>query len=264
VTVVIDLGVRQGSLRDLAPDQVAISADYGEEHGLAMGDHVTVGFPDGVTERLAVGAIYAEDNLSEGGGIRLHRDAFLPHTSRPADVNMLIALADGVTDAAGEAAVQEVADRFGAPDVQTNDEFTESIAREINQILTVIYVLLILAIVIALMGIANTLSLSIHERTRELGLLRAVGQTRRQIRTMVRGEALTVALFGTISGMSLGLFLGWAIVSALASEGFSSFALPTISLAVVLTLGALVGVVAAVRPAHRAARVDVLSAIATE
>ena len=260
-----NLEVRQGSLRDLRPDQVAVSADYAEQHGLAVGDPVTVDYPDGVTERPTVGAIYAGDNLSEGGGgIRLPRDAYLPHTSRPADVNMLIALADGVPVAEGEAAVQRVADRFGAPDVQTNQEFTESIAGEINLYLTVVYMLLILAIVIAVMGIANTLSLSIHERTRELGLLRAVGQTRRQTRTMVRGEALTVGLFGTVGGLGLGLFLGWALVSALASEGFGAFAVPKLSLAVVLALGALAGVVAAVRPAHRAARMDVLSAIATE
>ena len=258
------LDVRQGSLRDLRPDQVAISADYAEQHGLALGDPVTVDYPDGVTERPTVGAIYAEDNLSEGDGIKLPRDAYLAHTSRPADVNMLIALADGVPVAEGEAAVQRVADRFGAPDVQTNQEFTESIAGEINLYLTVVYLLLVLSIVIAVMGIANTLSLSIHQRTRELGLLRAVGQTRRQTRTMVRGEALTVGLFGTAGGLGLGLFLGWALVSALASEGFGSFAVPTLSLAVVLALGALVGVLAAVLPAHRAARMDVLSAIATE
>jgi putative ABC transport system permease protein len=118
--------------------------------------------------------------------------------------------------------------------------------------------------VIAVMGIANTLSLSVHERTRELGLLRAVGQTRQQARTMVRGEAVIVGLFGTLGGLGLGLFLGWALVSALASEGFGSFAVPTSSLAVVLALGALVGVLAAVHPAHRAARMNVLSAIATE
>ena len=209
-----------GSLRDLRPDQVAISADYAEQHGLALGDPVTVDYPDGVTERPTVGAIYAEDNLSEGDGIKLPRDAYLAHTSRPADVNMLIALADGVPVAEGEAAVQRVADRFGAPDVQTNQEFTESIAGEINLYLTVVYLLLVLSIVIAVMGIANTLSLSIHQRTRELGLLRAVGQTRRQTRTMVRGEALTVGLFGTAGGLGLGLFLGWALVSALASEGW--------------------------------------------
>jgi putative ABC transport system permease protein len=264
VESVENLDVRQGSLRELRPDQVAISADYAEQHGLALGDPVTVDYPDGVTERPTVGAIYAEDKLSESGGIRLHRDAYLPHTSRPADVNMLIALADGVPVAEGEAAVQRVADRYGAPDVQTNQEFTQSIAGEINLYLTVIYVLLILAIVIAVMGIANTLSLSIHERTRELGLLRAVGQSRRQTRTMVRGEALIVGLFGTVGGLGLGLFLGWALVSALASEGFGSFATPRLSLAVVLTLGAVAGVVAAVRPAHRAARMDVLAAIAMD
>jgi putative ABC transport system permease protein len=94
---------------------VAISADYAEQHGLALGDPVAVDYPDGVTERPTVGAIYAEDNLSEGGGIKLPRGAYLPHTSRPADVNLLIALADGVPVAEGEAAVQRVADRFGAP-----------------------------------------------------------------------------------------------------------------------------------------------------
>jgi putative ABC transport system permease protein len=116
------------------------------------------------------------------------------------------------------------------------------------------------------MGIANTLSLSIHERTRELGLLRAVGQTRRQTRAMVRGEALIVALFGTVGGVGLGLFLGWAIVSALAGGEFTAtaFAVPAVPLVAVLALGALGGVLAAAGPARRAARLDVLAAIATE
>jgi putative ABC transport system permease protein len=261
---VMDIGMRQGSLRDVGPGQVAVSVEYADDHGLALGDPVTVAYPDGATERQAVGAIYADDDLVGGGGVLLRRDAYAPHTTRPVDTNMLIALAAGVPGAEGEAAVQQVANRFSAPDVQTGDEFTESIAAEINELLTIVYVLLILAIVIALMGIANTLSLSVHERTRELGLLRAVGQSRRQVQAMVLGEAVTVALFGTAGGVGLGLFLGWALVEALASEGFTSFAVPTASLAVVLTLGALVGVVAAVRPARRAARMDVLSAIATE
>jgi putative ABC transport system permease protein len=176
----------------------------------------------------------------------------------------MIALADGVSEADGERAVQAVADRFGAPDVQTNAEYADSVAGQVDQLLTIVYALLVLAIVIALMGIANTLSLSIHERTRELGLLRAVGQTRRQLRAMVRGEALTVALFGTVGGVGLGLFLGWAMVDTLADEGFTAFAVPTGQLALVLVLGALVGAVAAIRPARRAARLDVLEAIATE
>jgi putative ABC transport system permease protein len=261
---VMDIGMRQGSLMDVGPDQVAISVEYAQDHGLALGDPVTVAYPDGATERQTVGAIYADDDLVGGGGVLLRRDAYAPHTARPVDTNMLIALAAGVPETEGGAAVQQVANRFSAPDVQTNDEFTQSIAGEINELLTIVYVLLILAILIALMGIANTLSLSVHERTRELGLLRAVGQSRRQVQAMVLGEAVTVALFGTAGGLGLGLFLAWALVEALASEGFTSFAIPAGTLAVVLTLGALVGVLAAVRPARRAARMDVLSAIATE
>jgi putative ABC transport system permease protein len=261
---VVHFGVRQGSLRDLRPDQVAVSVDYAREHRLALGDQLTVEYPDGVSERPAVGAIYAAGDVFESGGIALPREAFLPHTSRPADVNLLVNLADGVSDAEGEAAVQRVADRFGAPDAQTNQEFTQSIAGEIDVFLNVVYVLLIIAIVIALMSIANTLSLSVHERTRELGLLRAVGQTRRQTRAMVRGEAVVVALFGTVGGLGLGLFLGWALVSALASEGFGAFAVPAVPLAVVLAVGALAGVLAAIRPVRRAARMDVLAAIAME
>jgi putative ABC transport system permease protein len=264
VEAVERLDMRDGSLGDVRTDQVAISADYADDHGLAPGDPVTVTYPDGVTERPSVGAVFEDDDLSEGAGVRVPRDAYLPHTARPADGLVQIKLARGVAPADGERAAQRVADRFGAPDVQTNDELTRAIGEEIDVILTIVYALLVLAIVIALMGIANTLALSIHERTRELGLLRAVGQTRRQARAMVRGEAVTVALFGTVGGLALGLFLGWGLVSALADAGFSTFAVPTGSLAVAFVLGALAGVVAALGPARRAARLDLLTAIAAE
>ena len=264
IQAVIDVGIREGSLRDVGLDQVAVSVDYADERGLALGDPMTVGYPDGATGRYTVGAIYGNDDLVGGGGILLHHDAVSPHTTRPVDVNMLIALADGVADDEGAVAVQQVADRFSAPDVQISEEFTQSIAGEINELLTIVYALLVMAILIAVMAIANTLSLSIHERTRELGLLRAVGQSRRQVQAMVRSEAVTVALFGTIGGLGMGIFFGWGVVQALASEGFTSFAVPTVSLAVVLALGTLAGVVAAISPAHRAAQLDVLEAIATE
>jgi putative ABC transport system permease protein len=259
---VMEVGLEQGSLQDMRPDQVAVSADYADDHGLALGDPLEVAYADGVTEHPTVGAVYAEEDLL--GPLVLHRDAFVPHTAQPNDFLVMVGLADGVAEADGELAVQEVADRFGSPDVQTRAEYNDSVAGQVDQMLNVIYLMLLLAIIIALMGIANTLSLSIHERTHELGLLRAVGQTRRQLRAMVRGEALTVALFGTVGGIGLGLFLGWAMVDTLADEGFTAFAVPTSSLAVILVLGALVGVVAAVRPARRAARLDVLQAIATD
>ncbi|MGH9233688.1 MAG: FtsX-like permease family protein, partial [Acidimicrobiales bacterium] len=258
----VDMGVTEGSLTGLRDDQVAVSEEYVEAHGGALGDVLPVTYADGAAAQPTIGAIYAEDDLL--GELIVPRAAYLPHTARPADVVVMIALADGVSEADGERAIQQVADGLGAPDVQTGEEYTEAVAGQVDQMLNVVYGMLVLAIIIALMGIANTLSLSVHERTRELGLLRAVGQTRRQLRAMVRGEAFTVALFGTVVGVGLGLFLGWAMVEALADEGFTSFAVPTTSLVVVLAVGALVGVVAAVRPARRAARLDVLDAIATE
>jgi putative ABC transport system permease protein len=136
-----------------------------------------------------------------------------------------------------------------------------------DMFLTIIYALLALAIIIALMGIANTLSLSVHERTRELGLLRAVGETRGQLRAMVRWESVIVATFGVVGGVGLGVFLGWALVEAAGNTPgsvISEFVLPVARLGIVVVVGAIAGVLAGLRPARRAARLDVLSAIATE
>jgi putative ABC transport system permease protein len=261
---IFDLDVVEGSVDQLGDRQMALSADYASDHGLALGDPVPVSYSDGTGEELTVGAILGNDQLL--GDLVLPKVAYESHASvRSSDVALLIDLVDGVSPADGEAAVQPVADRFGAPDVQDRQEYVDSVAGQIDQMLTIIYVLLVMAIVIALMGIANTLSLSIHERTRELGLLRAVGQSRRQLRRMVRGEALVVALFGTVGGLGLGTFLGWAMVKTIeAAEGLGAFAVPAGQLGVVVTLGAIVGVVAAVRPARRAAKLDVLQAIATD
>ncbi|MGH9003738.1 MAG: ABC transporter permease, partial [Acidimicrobiia bacterium] len=111
---------------------------------------------------------------------------------------------------------------------------------------------------------ANTLSLSVHERTRELGLLRAVGETRGQLRSMVRWESVVIALFGTVGGVGLGIFLGWALVLAASSEGIASFSAPPGQMVTVLIAGAIVGVFAGLRPAARAAKLNVLAAIASE
>jgi putative ABC transport system permease protein len=128
-----------------------------------------------------------------------------------------------------------------------------------------VYGLLALAILIALLGIANTMALSLHERTRELGLLRAVGQTRRQLRRTVRWESVIIAVFGTVGGLALGTFLGWGLMRAMnASEGIGVFVAPVPTLLTVLVAAAVAGVIAAARPARRAAKLDVLEAIATD
>ncbi|HLT69420.1 MAG TPA: FtsX-like permease family protein [Acidimicrobiales bacterium] len=262
LTRLFDLEVTGGSLDAVGDDGLAVSERYAEDNGLALGDVLQVELADGSAHRVEVRAVYGNDDLL--GGLLLPRRLYLDHAPQPADLTVMVRLADGVAEAEGEAAVQAVADRFGAPDVQTDEEYAEAVGAQVDQLLTVVYAMLALAILIALMGIANTLSLSVHERTRELGLLRAVGQTRRQLRAMVRGEAVTVSLFGTLCGLGLGLFLGWAMVEAMADEGFTSFAVPSGQLAVIVVLGAVVGVIAALRPARRAARLDVLEAIATD
>ena len=178
----------------------------------------------------------------------------------------MIELAKGVSTADGKAAVQQVADNYFAPDVQTRQEYVDSVAGEIDQFLTIVYVLLILAIVIALMGIANTLSLSVHERTRELGLLRAVGQSRRQLRSMVRWESVIIAVFGTLGGVLVGLFLGWGLLEVTSDRRTCPRRTRCRSArcSMVLVVGAIVGVLAGWRPARRAAKLDILEAVASE
>jgi len=261
---ILDIGVAQGSLADLGPGTVALSTDYAGDLGLSLGDPAEVAFADGSQEQLTVAAVFDDADLV--GPVLVNRETWLPHVAQPADTVVMIELADGVGMDDGEQAVQAVADRFHAPDAQTRQEYIDAVAGQVDQFLTVIYVLLMLAIVIALMGIANTLSLSIHERARELGLLRAVGQSRRQLRSMIRGESVLVATFGAVGGIGLGVFLGWALMKALGSteEDLSVFALPVGQLLVVLALGALVGVIAAWRPARRASKLDILDAIATD
>ena len=161
-------------------------------------------------------------------------DDWAPHADQLGDVVVLVDLADGVSEADGLAAVNTVTARNAAPDAQTRSEYIDSLGSEIDQMLYFVYGMLGLAVLIALMGIANTLSLSIHERTRELGLLRAVGQTRSEVRSTVRWESVIVAIFGTLGGIGLGVFLGWGLMRALvAQEGFGTFAAPVNSLAVV-------------------------------
>jgi putative ABC transport system permease protein len=147
---------------------------------------------------------------------------------------------------------------------QSRAQFEHSQQASITQLLGLIYVLLALAVVIALIGIVNTLLLSVFERTREIGLLRAVGMKRRQVRDMIRSESVVVALFGAITGVAIGTVLGVALASSLRNNSVTSIAIPVPSLIGFLVLSLLLGLAAATWPARRAANLDVLAAIATE
>ena len=147
---------------------------------------------------------------------------------------------------------------------KTRAQFESDQKHAINQVLGLVYVLLALAIVVALIGIVNTLMLSVFERTHEIGLLRAVGMKRRQVRAMIRSESVIIALFGAVVGIVIGTGLGIALAVSLRNNGVTSISVPVASLIVFLVLSALLGLAAATWPARRAARLDVLAAIAVE
>jgi putative ABC transport system permease protein len=259
---VVDLEVSQGALESVGPDGIAVGADMADDHGWTLGSTVPISFADGTTTVFTVQAIYDVENLF--GDLLMNREAYAPHAQQMTDVVALITVADGTSIDDAKAAVTQVVDRYHGPDVLTRDGYLDLVNEQVDQMLAVVYGLLAVAIIIAVMGIANTISLAVHERTRELGLLRAVGQTRRQVRTMVRWESVMTAVFGTLGGVGLGTFLGWGMVEAIGeSEGIGEFAVPVSSLVVVLVLGAAAGVLAALRPARRAAKLDVLTAIAS-
>jgi putative ABC transport system permease protein len=261
---IVRLGTVEGTLGGATSgrDGIAISRNAAEDHGWRIGSRVPLQFPDGTREQLGVGAIYAEEGIV--GDILLPRAAWQGRASQDADQQAFVTFAPGVSFDDGRAAVAQVARRWGGPELQSRSEFVAAAGGNVDMVLGIVYVLLALAVLIALVGIANTLSLATHERTRELGLLRAVGQTRHQLRTMVRGEALVIALLGTLGGLAIGVPLGWLLVRASGGLGIDRFSLPLGRLLVVLLVGGLAGVLASVRPARRAARLNVLRAVATE
>ncbi|MFI6334980.1 ABC transporter permease [Streptomyces sp. NPDC050535] len=261
---VLDLGDVHGSLEGLGADGIAITGKEAGRQHLKVGDSTQLAFTDGQKKTFTVRAVYGRSELA--GDYVITRAAWNPHRTQDSDTLVAVSFKDGVSMAEGKAAVQQVADRYGSPEVQTREEYARSSAGGIDMMLTLVYALLALAVLIALLGIANTLTLAIHERTRELGLLRAVGQTRGQLRAMVRWESVLVAAFGTAGGLALGAFLGWVLVKASdgASDSGFAFAVPPVQLVVVTLVGLGAGALAGLRPARRAARLDVLRAIATE
>ncbi|GGQ04638.1 putative ABC transport system permease protein [Actinomadura coerulea] len=251
---VLDLDVTQGGLNDAGT--FAVSKKAADDNGWRVGTAVGVTFADGASQKLTVGAVYGNTDLT--GDYLVPRSVWDAHTRQPLDTRAFVELKPGASVASARQALTALAKPYGAPEVESRDEFVAAQTEEMAGFIGVVYGMLILAIVVALLGIANTLSLAVHERTRELGLLRAVGATRPQIRSMVRWESVIVALFGTGGGLVLGVFLGWGLGAALGNP----FAPPLAQVAVIAVVGAAAGALAAIRPARRAARPAILSAIA--
>jgi putative ABC transport system permease protein len=263
---IVDLDVVDGSFADLAEGGVAVPSFVAEDEGWSVGTPLPAKFLAQTEAVLPVVAIYETDLPIQGAGLFISTalfDATFPITDQVDDL-LYVKLADGVTGAEGLAALQPVVDRYPIAEMQDLDQFKQEQIDEINQFLLVIYALLALALVIAIIGIINTLLLSVYERTHEIGLLRAIGMSRRQVGSAVCWEAVLIALIGTVLGLAVSVLFGWAIVSALEDQGARVFALPWSTMALIVVLAAVAGLVAALYPAFRASRLNVLDAIATE
>ena len=259
---VVRTEVTAGSLDDLASGGLAVKDTVAESSGWTVGENVAMEFPRTGVEQVPVKAIYEDNSLN--GDFLLGLTTYERAYADQADSQILVKAAPGVSPADSRAVIDRVMTDFPNVTVRDQAEFREEQARQIDQIINLFYSLLGLAILIALFGIVNTLGLSIFERIRELGLLRAVGATRRQLRSMIRWEAVIIAVLGAVLGLAVGVFFGWTIVRALASQGITEFTLPAGQLVSFVLAAAIAGVLAAVLPGRRAAKIDVLRAITTE
>jgi putative ABC transport system permease protein len=259
---VIDIKPLQGTATGLSRYAIAVSKDVADKKHLAIGDTLPVAFKDTGQQQLRVALIYGEDQFV--GSYLLGMPAYAANVLTPFDNQVIVKQNTEVSTQAALKAVEDASAGYPSASVLDRDGFKSEQAAPLNQMLALIYALLGLAILIALMGIANTLALSIFERTREIGLLRAVGMTRSQLRSAIRWESVIIALQGTVLGLVIGLFFGWTLVRALEDQGMTVFQVPFGSLLVIVVLAALAGMVAAVGPSRRAARLDVLRAVVSE
>ena len=259
LTDTLILRMTSGSPAALANGELLIDSTTANNKHLATGDTVPVRFAKTGATTMRIGGVFQSNALI--GSYLVSAGVFLAHFQSPAPGAVLLNT-DG--SAAAETAVRNAVAGYPNVQVQTRAQFEQTQAASVNQLLGLVYALLFLAVLIALIGIVNTLMLSVFERTHEIGLLRAVGMRRRQVRAMIRSESVILAIFGAIIGIVIGTGLGIAFVASLHAQGITTTSVPVKSLVVFLILAALLGLVAASWPARRAAKLDVLAAIASE
>ena len=261
----VKLRVTSGALSALDQGKLVINESTAKKYGWHVGSTVTatVGVLRG--EQLTVGGVYKDSQVLSGDLIApmsLYQRA-VP-VAQQGDFGAYVKAAPGTDVAALKAKIVNEVKPYLVVSVQDGKEFTDSQASQINNLLLIFYALLALSVVIAVLGIINTLALSVFERTREIGLLRAVGLTRGQLARTVTIEAVATAVFGAILGTALGLGLGVGLQHGLMSDGLEILSVPWLRLVIIVVAAAFAGVVAAVLPAIRAVRLDVLRAITTE
>ncbi|MGC9665813.1 ABC transporter permease [Planosporangium sp. 12N6] len=260
---VANLGVASGSVTALGGERIMISADVAKAKGLKVGSPFTVKFAQTGDRTFQVAGTFTDTTLV-GSSYLIGLDTYNANFSDRLDIAVLVAAKKGVTTESVKQAAKAALTEYPNVSVSDSAELKKTQNDSVNQMLGMVYVMLLLAVVIALLGVVNTLALSVLERTRELGLLRAVGMTRKQVRSAVRWEAVLIAAVGAILGLVLGLAFGAAFARSLTSIGIVTVEVPIVQPLICAVIAALAGVVAAIFPARRAARVDILRAVVTE
>lgn len=255
-----DVDVTAGDVADLDHDGIGIFGKTADAHGWRVGDRVTAVFGEAGPVELTVAVLFDSKDLT--GAYVLGTEAFDLNLPAAGDMQIWIRLAEGVSVERAEAVLEPLVAGFPSAEVQDVGEFKASVKAQYDIILVLVNALLALTIVIAMIGIVNTLVLSVVERTREIGLTRAVGASRGQVRATIRWEALLIASFGLVVALAVGVLFGWVLVRMLADEGFSAFALPVMQLLAFTALTGVLTLAAAVVPAVWAGRRRILSAIA--
>ncbi|MEU7721063.1 ABC transporter permease [Streptomyces tibetensis] len=265
---VADITYVQGdSAAALARGHLAMDRDFARDHGVRVGSVLPVEFPGGRSAELTVGALTDQD-AAEGfgtqGGLFFGLGTLERYAPGGRDSALYVNGSPGTSDDDLRAHLEQTLDPY--PQVQVRDlaDYKQLVHDQIAVLLYLVYALLGLAIIIAVLGVVNTLALSVVERTREIGLLRAIGLARRQLRRMIRLESVVIAVFGAVLGLALGLVWGVCMQRVLALQGMTVLAIPWVTIVLVVAGSAVVGVVAALLPALRASRMNVLAAIAHE
>jgi len=256
-----DLKVTGGTFK-VAGTQVVVDKETAKSHGWRAGSAFTAHYEDGKSSRLTVAGVYEGNQLIRG--ILLDNTTLTPHQTDPADMQVLVKTADGASSSTKDT-LEKALGTNPAIRVQDKQDLSNSIAKSFTLILNMVYGLLAMAVIVAVLGVINTLAMSVFERSQEIGMLRAIGLDRKAVKRMVRLESLVISLFGGVLGIGLGVFFGWAAGELLGTKMPTyELVLPWARLAVFLLLAATVGVLAALWPARRAARLNMLAAIKSE
>ncbi|WP_367836289.1 ABC transporter permease [Streptomyces rochei] len=256
-----DLKVEQGAF-EVGGTEVVVDGDTAKENGWKAGSAFTVAYEDGEKQRLTVAGVYEGNDMLRG--IMVDNAVLTPHLTDPVDMQVMVKMSDGASSAAKDS-LQQALDTNPAIKIQDKKDISNEIAKMFTLMLNMLYGLLAMAVIVAVLGVINTLAMSVFERSQEIGMLRAIGLDRKGIKRMVRLESLVISLFGGVLGIGLGVFFGWAAGELMGSTiATYELVLPWGRMGVFLLLAAVVGVLAALWPARRAARLNMLQAIKAE